>query len=477
MKTNKFLTLILAVVASLAIVSCVQDDDYTIPTSLGDEENARLNNLIANGTYITIAEAKAMYTSDPNGDGNTTDAMPFVADENIYIKGYVSSSDKTGNFFKEFFLQDSPTNPTVAIKVIINQVDLYNQFNFGREVYVSLKGVFLGEERVGNGITAIGGGTKTNQFGTTVTSMGENRVSTHVFRSPVTEDIVPVNVNLSEINASLLGIYVQANNVEFADNLLGKRYFDSMEDYDTKRRLQACEGFGYTTINLETSSFASFKNELLPTGNGSLKAVVNKTFDGASVVLAINGLEDVNLDGTRCSLLDINDFTVVYEEDFVGGLNGWTVINTAGTRAWYPASFGGVSYVRASGYDGSNAVVMVSWLISPVFDFDAQDGEQMILQIADAFSDAGEEPLKAYYSNDYVLGADPSTANWTEVGASQIEGLPINGGFFDNVYDETGFIDLSDATGNGFIALVYDSANATVSSTRDLGNVKILAAQ
>jgi len=176
-------------------------------------------------------------------------------------------------------------------------------------------------------------------------------------------------------------------------------------------------------------------------------------------------------------LLDQNDFTVVFEENFDGGLNGWDVINTAGTKEWYAASFGGVSYVRGTAFQSGSGVTMVSWLISPAFDFDAQDDEQMILEIADAFSDAGEEPLKAYYSNDYVAGTDPSTANWTEVGANQIEGLPINGNFYDNIYDETGFIDLSAATGTGFIAFVYDSEDGAISSTRDLGKVKILAAQ
>ncbi|OBX23564.1 MULTISPECIES: DUF5689 domain-containing protein [Bizionia] len=478
MKTNKFLTLVLTVVASLAIVSCVQDDDYTIPTSLGDEENARLNTLLSTGIEISIADAKSRYTSDPNNDGDTTDAMPYIEElENIYIKGYVSSSDKSGNFFKEFFLQDSPTNPTTAIKIIINQVDLYNQFNFGREVYVSLKGLYIGEERIGTGIIAVGGETETTRFGTNIKSIGENRARTHIFRSPVTEDITPVNVNFADINGGHVGILVQVDGVEFADNLAGERYFDPMNDFDTKRRLQACTGFTYSTFQLETSGFANFKNELLPLGNGSITALVNKTFDGGTIILALNGLEGVNFDGSRCELLDQSNFTVVFEEDFVGGLNGWDVINTAGTREWYAASFGGVSYVRGSGYDGSNAVTMVSWLISPAFDFDAQDDEQMILEIADAFSDAGEEPLKAYYSNDYVAGADPTTANWTEVGASQIEGLPINGGFFDNIYDETGFIDLSAANGTGFIAFVYDSENAAISSTRDLGNVKILAAQ
>ena len=60
----------------------------------------------------------------------------------------MSSSDFTGNFYKEFFIQNAPENATDAIKITLNQVDSYNQFNIGREVYISLKGLYLGESNV-----------------------------------------------------------------------------------------------------------------------------------------------------------------------------------------------------------------------------------------------------------------------------------------------------------------------------------------
>ena len=475
MKTNKIFTLITIIAMSFAITSCVQDDDYTVPSSLGDEQNELLQTLLQNPDAIekTIADVKAMYLVEFDPGDNAA----VLIEEDIYVKGYVSSSDRTGNFFKEFFIQDSPTNPTGALKIAVNQVDTYNQFNFGREVYINLKGLYVGEQRIEDGVITIGGETETTSFGTTVERLNENKTREHVLRSPVTEIMEPLVVSISEISENLVGVLVSVENAEFADNLAGEDYFDPTQDFDTKRRLQSCEGTAYTVIDLETSSFANFKNDPLPITNGTITAIVNKTFDGSALVLALNSVNDVNFTEERCELIDISDFTVVYEEDFVGGLNGWDVINTEGTLAWYPASFGGVSYIRGSAYNGSSAEQMVSWLISPSFDFDAQTDEKMVLEIADAFSDAGEEPLKAYYSNDYISGNDPSTATWIEVGASQISALPINGGFFDNVYDATSFIDLSAATGNGVIAFVYDSNNAAISSTRDLGNVKILSPQ
>ena len=38
MKTINFKNYLLALLASVAIVSCVQDDDFSVPESLGDEK-------------------------------------------------------------------------------------------------------------------------------------------------------------------------------------------------------------------------------------------------------------------------------------------------------------------------------------------------------------------------------------------------------------------------------------------------------
>ncbi len=465
MKTNKFLTLVLTVVASLAIVSCVQDDDYTIPTSLGDEENARLNTLLANGIEISISEAKAMYS-----EGDFLEPI----DENIYIKGYVSSSDKSGNFFKEFYLQDSPTSPTIAIKVIINQVDMYNQFNFGREVYVSLKDLYIGEERVGNGVTAIGGGIETDQYGTTVTSLGQTRARTHVFRSAVTEEIVPLNVSVSQINSSLVGVFVQLDNVEFADNLAGKRYFDPMEDFDTKRQLQSCGGVNYTTINLETSGFSTFKNELLPTGNGTLKAVVNKTFDGASVVLALNSIDDVNLDGARCSLA-----VAIFSEDFESVTNntnldipGWTNFAEAGSWIWREKTFDNNGYTEFSTFN-SGSPVNIAWLVSPGIDMDAQDDERLNFTAAQHHLESAANTLEVFVSTDFD-GTDVLAATWEPVSAS----LPtMDNSWYEMV--DSGLIDISGYTGTLYVAfkVTGSGTDTTLDGAYQVDNFNVFATE
>ena len=78
--------------------SCVQDDDFSIPESIGLEENQDLTQLLTqinNGALdlMTISQVKSFFV-----DGEVT-----LIESNIVVKGYVVSSDMTGNFYKEFY--------------------------------------------------------------------------------------------------------------------------------------------------------------------------------------------------------------------------------------------------------------------------------------------------------------------------------------------------------------------------------------
>lgn len=472
-KINKFLNLIIILLASIAITSCVQDDDYTVPNSLGDEENAGLEEIISelnsgDLTEISITDLKNLYqTYEDDQSGFDYDHFIQIPDD-LVVKGYVSSSDATGNFYKEFYIQDAPENPTAGLGVILNQADSYNQFNKGREIYIRLADMYVGYNS--NEIISVGGKADDDEVG----QFTANQIPDHIFRSSTTENIVPLELSLSEINESHVGMFVTASNVQFPESLDGSTYGDPTEDFDTSRTLQSCEGFGYINFDLETSSFSNFYNTPLPTDNGgSISAVVLKTYGGDNLVFLLNDLNDVQFNDTRCTPADINDFNVIFDETFSSGQGTWEVTNTSGTNDWYATSFDGASYMRASAYSGGSIVEMVSWLISPSINFDAQDDEQLILQIADAYSNG--QPLKVYYSNDYTTGSNPDNSTWTEIGATEIGALGVNTGFYDNNYESTGFIDLSMVTGDAVIAIVYDSNGSTISTNIDLSDVKILA--
>ena len=133
MKTTKFITLLLAFVAGVSFTSCVEDGNFEVPNALGTEENAAIAKIQAEVTAGTLTEI-----SIANLKGLLVSGQVTQITSDIYVKGYVTSSDQTGNFFKEFFIQDAPSNPTAAIKIVTEFVDSYNKFNFGRELLLTL---------------------------------------------------------------------------------------------------------------------------------------------------------------------------------------------------------------------------------------------------------------------------------------------------------------------------------------------------
>lgn len=456
-KANRLAILILIVM--VAITSCVQDDDFTVPDNLGVEENKALESLMgSDATEISIAELKLKYVNNYR--------KPVWIDTDIYVKGYISSSDKEGNFFKEIFLQDAPINPVSSIKVILNQVETYNQYNFGREVYIQLKGLYIGEERVGNGLITIGGEIATDQYGTTVKRLTENQRTKQLLRSKNTLELSPLPLNFSDINENHLGLYVEFNDVEFSDDLEGLRFFDPAQDFDTLRTLQMCSNnIGYSYFNLETSSFASFKEQLLPSQNGSIKGVISKTFDGSELVLALNGLKDINMSKGRCIPTTIEDFNIVFEEHFESviedtelDLEGWANFAEKGHVKWKALSSEDNSYAEFNPMGSGNAA-NIGWLILPSYHKNLRSSAYLNFQAAQYDVRSATNVLDVMISTDYD-GTNILAATWQHLEATVPTQSSPNHAFLDS-----GLIDLSPYEGILYIAFKVTGNGRTTSKS------------
>ena len=456
-KTNRILATFITITMSMVMTSCVQDDDFSVPDDLGVEENKGLEALLASGAIeVSFTELKLKYANNYK--------KPVLIDTDLYVKGYVSSSDKEGNFFKEIFLQNAPENPTAGIKVILNQVETYNQYNFGREVYIKLKGLYIGEERVGNGLVTIGGETATDQYGTTVKRLTENQRKQQLFRSQNTLELIPLQLQFSEVSAAHLGLYVQFNDVEFNDDLEGKRYFDPAQDFDTVREMQTCSSdIGYFYFPLETSSFTTFKDVLLPLGNGTIKGVITKTFDGSAIVLALNDLEGVNMNESRCTPVGIDDFNIVFKEDFESAVDdadvdfeGWTNFAQAGKVKWK------TNISDANGYAefnpvGSGNTSNIGWLITPGYHKNAQSRAYLNFKAAQYQVRSSTNILEVMISTDYD-GSNVQAATWHHLEASLPSQSTPSHEFLDS-----GLIDLSSYEGILYIAFKVTGNGRTTS--------------
>ena len=470
MKKIKFRTFAAVIITCLVTVACVQDDDFTIPSSIGNEENENLTNLLSRieageVQLITIDQLKAQFISD--------DEATEIASE-IAVKGYVSSSDATGNFYKEFFIQDAAEDATSAIKISLNQVDSYNQFNMGREVYIYLKDLYLGEANGGDGVYTIGGAMNSDGE---VEALTANEVPMYLFRSDNSYTIVPKAV--SALSSNDVGIFVTLNDVEFTTSGVGQPYVSPTDDYDTQRTIQRCTGFNYSTFLMETSAFASFKNEILPSGGGSISGVVSKDYYGDNLVLALNTSDDVLMDGSRCELLDINDFTEIISEDFQSAIHntnldfpGWTNFAEEGGWVWRERVYSGNGYTEFSTYNSPDDV-NIAWLISPGVDLDAQENEFLNFKMAQHHLQSDLNTAEVFISTNFD-GSNVLGATWIPVSAN----LPSQSNSWYQFVD-SGLIDLSSYSGTLHVAfkVTGSGTDQTLDGAYQLDDFTILGQQ
>jgi len=466
-RTIKTTVLVFGSLVSMALISCVQDDDYKVPSYLGEENNKRLSDLLSgSASLISISELKNQFVNR---------AVTEI-ESDIYIKGYVTSSDATGNFFKEFFIQDQPSDPTAGLKVVLNQTDTYNQFNIGREVYIKLQGLFLGGTRVGDGVIAIGG--KKNSDGDEVDALTVNQIPKHVFRSEITEILIPVQLKFSQINSYHIGMFVSIEHMQFPIDLKGQSYVDPKDDFDTIRMLESCEGFGYVNFPLETSAFANFKNEIIPAdGGGTISGIVNKTYNGSAFVLVLNSIEDVNISDSKCTPLDLADYNIIFEEDFNSAIDNtkldlpnWTNFAEVGTEFWTEQVFRSNGYTEFSGYNTGDAI-NVSWLISPGIQIDEGSNGFLNFKSAQHHLESLENTLEVLLSSNYN-GVDVLAANWEPINAN----LATMSDTWYNFVD-SGLIDISGNTGTLYVAFKVNGSgtNTLLDGAYHIDDFRILS--
>lgn len=140
------------------------------------------------GTFTTIKDLKAMYK---NG-------KPMEITGNVWIKGQVTSSDKTGNIYRELYIQDK----TGGIDLKLGKSSLYSEYSLGQWVYVHCDGLTLGAY---NGMPQLGleaDQTTTNDYETSYIDV-QVIIDQHVFRGAFDKPVKPAVVTEADVKASL----------------------------------------------------------------------------------------------------------------------------------------------------------------------------------------------------------------------------------------------------------------------------------
>ncbi|PCE62832.1 DUF5689 domain-containing protein [Sediminicola luteus] len=241
----------------------------------------------------TMADIKAQFVGETL---KLTDSLVF--------EGYVSSSDRAGNFFSVLHLQDTPQNPThgIALEVDLRESHLF--YPEGTKVLVNARGMYLGQSK---GLYSLGGTFQAfgNLF---VGRLPFHAIDDHIQKAcePINQ-LTPTVVKLSQLEDAVSHSLVRFEGLEIVAEERDSLYAFPREE--TLRHLLDCEGKELVLVN---SGYAEFQADSLPRGNGSITGVF--LMEKNQPQLIIRDVADVAMDGLLCSPKEISSVQVFISE-------------------------------------------------------------------------------------------------------------------------------------------------------------------
>ncbi len=472
MKNFRIYNLLALILMVSITVSCVKSDDFDIPETSVVEEP------VLDGEIVTISAMAGQYEQE-------LDNYTFE-DTNTYLEGYVISSDEAGNFFEEIILQDDPTNPTLGIRVLLDENPLFTKYEVGRKLYIKLDGLTLG---ISNGVLTLGvAGTS---FVQAIPAPLEEE---HIIRSAEVATITPVNITLEELASLPLSddddsfrvtnLYVNIENVQFIKNQVVDNNYtyasEGFDEFDGERTIENCDTKDRLTFS--TSTFADFKSLLLPTGRGNISGILTKDFFADKFILVVNDPSTVNLtDENRCDPEPTGTFVcdtpsgggnVFWSEnfeqfnaieDYVDA--GWTNVNVnGGSTLWVIGNFDGTNYAQISGFNSGEDVIE-TWLVTPSIDMDGTTEEELMMDIQTNFDNG--EILSVLFSTNFT--GDVTTADWETLAVSIPTGPSDGFGTFEAV----GPVNISCIDGTINLAFLYQGSDPSATTRYHIDNIEI----
>jgi len=139
-------------------------------------------------------------------------------------------------------------------------------------------------------------------------------------------------------------------------------------------------------------------------------------------------------------------------------LNCWENRIEAGSKEWSASEYNDNKFATISAYNSGDDT-NIAWLISPPFNFDIYDNENLNFETkVGYFKHAG---LTLWISEDYN-GNNFATANWTQLYATFAD-QPTNG--YGTSWTHSGDVNLSSISGEAYIAFKYTGSDTNGETT------------
>ena len=272
---NFYLSLMLLLVFTAACSDEFDQPPMVVPTA---EHHANM----------TIAEFKAKHWQDARNYIDT------VTEDEI-IHGWVTSSDESGNIYKNLYIMDESGQ---GLTISINQNSLFNTYRIGQEIVIPMKGYFVGKY---NGQQQLGypqwyeqGSAWEATF--LPQAMWESMVEINGLPNPSMIDTLDIDLadiyGKSDVESQLKyqARLVRINDVSFSEANGVATYVEG--DANTNRTLIDDNN---RTLLVRNSNYADFKNDVLP--EGKLDVVGLLYFYGTNWQLYLRSVSDVIVSG------------------------------------------------------------------------------------------------------------------------------------------------------------------------------------
>ena len=453
MKKFLKLSLLAAFLMSTAAIlnSCKKDFDQ--PPGAADP------NIVAT---TSIKDLKALHT--------TSGAYTLITSD-IVITGVVVANDKSGNLYKQLYIQDS----TGGLQILLDANSLYGTYPVGRRIFIRCKDLTISDfnNTMELGVKATVAGLPSLE------AIPGSLISKYVLGGSLNNPVVAKVVTIADLSTSFppanqpwqnpyIGTLIQLNNFAFTD--LSKTYSDTSVYKNTQNRdVKNCSN---QIIIVRTSAFSNFAGLKVAQGRGSISAIY--TVFGTTRQLIIRDTSDVKFTADYACALPAGTLLL---EDFEGqivpsaapynpvAIPGWMNAAEAGGKVYDGRIFSNNKYAYMSGF-GTNAPVITTWLVTKAVNLNATATETLTFKTIQGFiltTTPGGTPveagLKVLLSTNYTGTGNPWAATWTDVTAQATLSPGSTTSTFPAAFTNSGNINLSSYTGTIYVAFKYEGAD------------------
>lgn len=404
---------------------------------------------------ITLRELRQLHFP-----GNTEQII-----EDRVAAGIVVANDSLDNFYKTIVVQDE----TGGIAIKIDATQLYLLFPVGQQVFIRLKGCWLGDY---GGMLQLGAGSdRSDSLYPQLISIPLPLLKQVLVKGVSGQIILPKDLSVNQLTDSFQNCLVRLNQVEFIASDTSRPWADAFNRQSVNHVLTACGG---GSLYVRTSGFARFASFKTPRGNGSITGIY--TVFGWEKQLVLRDTSDVSFHGLRCSG---SGFIHLFSEDFdllqpgsILNLAGWRNVAESGGRFYYTKSTGNERYASIEAFACGEPQVS-SWLISPTIALGGASGARLSFSTRAGFDNGAK--LEVLVSTNYDGSNSPSRSKWTLISAAIASGPSFNQSLS---WTPSGSLSLASFKSNIRVAFRYTGSDTGVNrrtTTFHLDNIKILS--